>query len=515
MTNTKKNKKIDDNYEITIKEKRKAAKILATIKLAKTDFWYFCKAMDENFFTNNKKYLRDLADELTKFYNTKPDVLDTLIINMPPRTGKTYILELYEVWCKCKNTKSKSIIVCYNELLSLTFSKAVRNLISTQKINRYKIIPSDIFRNVNIKKGSASQRMWSMEDATQVSFLATSPGGTVTGMAAGGKGGNIIIDDLVKNAYEAYNERILEDHWNYFTMTLASRREAGSKLIICFTRWSPIDLVGRYEDWAQKNNKKYKKIIYKMENEDGSPLDESIMTKKEMQERKKLIGDLIWNGNYQQEPSLNNDYLYTQLRAYARNEQEAEENNLTAILPPPNSRNAIYAVCDTADSGNDYTCAIAFTVFFNKIYILDVLYTQEKMEIVEEKMARFLHKNEVRHCTIEANAGGKGFARNVDRILKQDLNNNFTEIETFTQTKNKEARIFSNASDVQRLIYFPFDYFLKLDDVGNYIVNSDKQKRDFIEHIQKFVSVKDSDHDDAEDALTLVVEFAIKNGLVN
>ena len=507
--------KNDDNYHIDkIKEQRKALKILATIELAKKDFWYFCRAMDEKFFANDKDYLKDLANNLTLFHKTRPEECDTLIINMPPRAGKTYILELYEVWCKCKNPNSKSIIVCYNEQLSLIFSKAVRNLIDTQKLNRYKIIPNDVFPNVNIKRGSSSQRLWSLETSSQINFLATSPGGTVTGMAAGGRGGNIIIDDLVKSAYEAFNERILEEHWSYFTQTLASRREKGSKLIICFTRWSPDDLVGRYEKWAKEHNKTYKKIVYKMEQPDGSPLDESIMTKNEMEERKNLIGEIIWKANYQQEPESIENKLYTELRAYVENEeQQKDHNQVQTIKPPTNQMGAIYSVCDTADSGSDYTCAIAFTVYMGKIFILDVIYSQEKMEVSEVRLAKFLHKNQVRHCVIEANNGGNGFARNVNRILKDDLNNNFTEIETFTQTKNKAARIFSNASDVQRLVYFPFFWFLRIED-GIYIVCENKEYKEFIEHLQNFVSVEDSEHDDAEDALTMVIEFCIKNNLV-
>ena len=273
-------------------------------------------------------------------------------------------------------------------------------------------------------------------------------------------------------------------------------------------------MVGRYEKWAKEHNKTYKKIVYKMEQPDGSPLDESIMTKNEMEERKNLIGEIIWKANYQQEPESIENKLYTELRAYVENEeQQKDHNQVQTIKPPTNQMGAIYSVCDTADSGSDYTCAIAFTVYMGKIFILDVIYSQEKMEVSEVRLAKFLHKNQVRHCVIEANNGGNGFARNVNRILKDDLNNNFTEIETFTQTKNKAARIFSNASDVQRLVYFPFFWFLRIED-GIYIVCENKEYKEFIEHLQNFVSVEDSEHDDAEDALTMVIEFCIKNNLV-
>ena len=507
--------KLNDSYTIEEIEQRRALKILATMKLAKDNFWYFCKAIDPHFFKESKKYLKNLADELNDFYNKDTEELDTLIINMPPRSGKSYILQLYEVWCKCKNKRSKSIVVCYNESLSVNFSKSVRNFISTPKTSKYKLIPSDIFPNIEIKKGSSSVKMWSLSGSNEINFVATSPGGTVTGMAAGRKGGNIIIDDLIKSAYEAFNERILQEHWDYFTMTLFSRREKESKLIICFTRWSPNDIVGCYERWAKENNKKYKKIVYKMEQEDGSVLDESIMSVQEMNERKNIIGPLIWNANYQQEPQLIENQLYTDLRVYLNSEIEKEEYpNIQEIKPLNSEIDTVYCVCDPADSGSDYTCAIAFCVKNGKIYILDVIYTQEKMENTEILLAKFLNRNQVLHCVIENNNGGEGFARNVLRILREEIRNNYTEIETFHQTHNKAARIFANASDVQRLIYFPYCWFTRINDVGQYVICEDKEKKDYIDHLLSFVSVQDAEHDDAEDATTLIIEFCVKNQLV-
>lgn len=506
--------KLDDNYKLQLREKKKAAKILAMSYLARTNFWFFCKAMDSDFYCEDKEYLKDCANQLQHFHDCPTEELDTLILNMPPRSGKTYILELYEVWCKMSNPKSKSIIVCYNEQLSLIFSTAVRNLISTPKLNKYKLIPNDIFPNVYLKRGSAAKKMWSLEQSSQINFLATSPGGTVTGMAASDKGGNIIIDDLVKSAYEAFNERILEEHWEYFRMTLFSRREKGSKLIICFTRWSPNDLVGKYEKWAKDNNKKYKKIIYKMEQEDGSPLHTSIMTKEEMEERKIMVGELIWKANYQQEPESINNKLYTHLFAYVKDEKY-KNVECDYVAPKRQNIGKIYACVDVADKGTDMSTCVVFGIDHrnNKIIILDVLYTQEKLEEFQYTLAEFLHKNEVLHCVIEDNMGGSLFSSDVAKILRQGYKNHWTMIEPFTQTKNKSARIFSTAPALQRLCRFPYEMFTRYED-GMYIICQNKQWKEYIEHMQGFISVEDSEHDDAEDCTTLVVEFCIKNNLV-
>jgi hypothetical protein len=114
---------------------------------------------------------------------------------------------------------------------------------------------SDIFPNTKIKYGEASAKLWALEGQEEKSYLATSPTGTSTGLGAD----IVIIDDLIKNAEEAYNELTLEKHWSWFTNTILSRLEGNDwKVIIVMTRWSENDLAGRllqseYKDLVKTN----------------------------------------------------------------------------------------------------------------------------------------------------------------------------------------------------------------------------------------------------------------------
>ena len=82
--------------------------------------------------------------------------------------------------------------------------------------------------------------MWSLE-GQYFNYLGTGMGGTITGI-----GCNIgIIDDPIKNDKEAFNDRVLEDHWKFYTDTFLSRLESDSIQIINMTRWSKQDLCGR------------------------------------------------------------------------------------------------------------------------------------------------------------------------------------------------------------------------------------------------------------------------------
>lgn len=510
-----KNKEITKLHVEKLLEQKKTLKLLAKIKLARISFWEFCKAIDPKFFTEDKEYLKDLCDKLEYFLECPTTESDVFILSMPPRSGKTYVLILFEVYCKCKHPKSKSLIFCYNQILSMNFSKTVRGLIGTPKMSKYRIVVNDIFPNVKLKKGANEQGKWSLEGSSQVNFLATSPTGTYTGMAAAGKGGFLTIDDLIRDAYTALNERLLENQWETFRMSMMSRREKGSKMIICFTRWSPKDLIGRYEEYAKNVNKSnITRVIYKMEQEDGSPLHTSIMSKEEMEERKELVGELIWKANYQQEPESVGNKLYTNIQAYVRDEKE-KTSNCEYVAPKHNQFKKIYCIVDVADKGTDSSCAIAFAVDYmnNKIVILDVLYTSEKLALFQYTLPEFLHKNDVSKCIIEDNMGGSLFVSDVQKNMRNMYRNEYIEFETFTQRLSKDSRITKAAPSVERLCRFPYEMFTRYED-GKYYVCQNKQWKEFMDHILSFTNVEDMEHDDAEDTISMVVEFCTMNQLV-
>lgn len=139
----------------------------------------------------------------------------------------------------------------YNDTLSTMFSKNVRNTIQEVKADKNKIVFSDIFPGVNIKQGDGAMNLWSLEGGYN-NYLATSPGGTATGFGCS----LMIIDDLIKNAEEAYNANVLDKHWEWYSQTMLSRLEEGGKIIIIMTRWVSGDLAGRAIEHYKAEGKK-------------------------------------------------------------------------------------------------------------------------------------------------------------------------------------------------------------------------------------------------------------------
>ncbi len=397
-------------------------------ELARREFFYFCHLTAPSFYKPEREFLVRLCNEMQSFYESDEDAL---IINLPPRHGKSRTASMFVEWVLGRNQSEKIMTGSYNETLSTTFSKAVRNAIQEEKADTEKIIYSDIFPNVKIKQGDGAMNLWSLEGGYN-NYLATSPSGTATGFGAS----LLIIDDLIKNAEEAYNETVKEKHWEWFTNTMLSRLE-----------------------------------------EKGNMLCDEILSRSSYDLKIEAMGADIASANYQQEPIDLQGKLYTTLKTYDS-------------LPPITQ---IQSYCDTADTGADYLCNIIYGIYGKEVYVIDVYYTDEPMEITEGETARRLYENNVNLAKIESNNGGRSFARRVREILAEKYGSNFTTVKWFHQSNNKEARILSNSTWVMEHIYFPCDWHIRFPEYYKAMTTYQREGK--------------NKHDDAPDATTGIAEM--------
>lgn len=443
-------------------------KLEAKKELARREFFYFCNIMASDFYKEDREYLVKLCNEMQDFYYSSDDIL---LINMPPRHGKSRTASLFTEWVFGKNINAKVMTGSYNETLSTTFSKSVRNAIMEVKADKDKIVYSDIFPNTKIKRGDGAMSLWGLEGGYN-NYLATSPGGTATGFGCS----LMIVDDLIKNAEEANNEIALEKQWDWFANTMLSRLEEGGKIIIIMTRWASMDLAGRALEHFKGTKKKCRQILMKAVQDDGTMLCESVLSKESYEMKVSAMGEDIALANYQQEPIDAKHKLYTRFSTY-------EE------LPPYFEQ--ILSYTDTADDGEDKLCTIVGGVYKNEGYVLDVYYSEDPMEVTEKEVPNVLIRNNVDVAIVESNNGGKGFARNIRSEI--DKLKGRVIIKWFFQGKNKEARILTQSSWVMNKLHFPSDW-----------------KRRWPEYyldMNKYQRKGKNKHDDAPDATTGLAEI--------
>ena len=447
-------------------------KYYARIELSRRRFWEFCKFTSPDFYKEERAFLRDVSDTLQWFVEEAEEQI--LVMNLPPRFGKSRSATNFVKWLFGKYGKAIKVMTgSYNETLSSTFAKQVRDSIAEQKTEGVTVY-NDIFPNTKIKYGEAAAQKWALEGSSVANYLATSPTGTATGF-----GCNImIIDDVIKNAEEAYNANTLEKLRSWFTDTMLSRTETGFKIIVIMTRWSTEDLAG----FILSNYDNVVHVNYKAVQDDGSMLCPDILSKEDYELKTKNMNKDIVAANYQQEPIDIKGRLYSSFKTYTDIPRDEKGNPLFKYL---------LNYTDTADEGSDFLCSICYGMYNDAYYILDVLYTKDPMEITEPAAARMLTDNNIGCAIIESNNGGRGFARNVERECKA-LGNRHTNIKWFHQSKNKVARILSNSTSVMNNLYFPVNWMDKWPD--------------FARDIMKYQKEGKNAHDDAPDALTGVYE---------
>lgn len=443
------------------------------IRDARNNFFLYCKVKAPDFYKDNRTFLVKFCGELQTFLTDNEK--DILVVNMPPRHGKSRTIGNFVEWVLGNDQTQKIMTGSYNETLSTSFSKGVRNTIQEIKADADKIVFSDIFPGVSIKRGDGAMNMWSLENGYN-NYLATSPTGTATGFGAS----IMIIDDLIKSSLEANNADTLEKHWEWFTNTMLSRLEEGGKIIIVMTRWHSLDLAGRI---IEEYGDSVKVVQYKAVKEDGTMLCDEILSKESYEKKRKAMGVDIAEANYQQNPIDIKGRLYQSFKTYTE-------------LPKDNLGRPVYSAVknytDTADTGDDYLCSIDYVEYNQEAYVINVIYTKEGMEITEPAVAKMFYEDKVNDADIESNNGGRGFARNVENILKNQYGSNKTIIHPFFQSKNKKSRILSNSTWVMNHIYFPVNWMDRFPEYYTAMSRYQKEGKNA--------------HDDAPDATTGIAE---------
>lgn len=251
-------------------------------------FWYMYR---QNFIFRpfHLKIIRKLEDIAFGRASKK-----NLIINLPPRHGKSAICQMYCAWSYMLNPHSNCIYTSYSDDLTSSFSKDIRSIIESEAFKQ--------LTGIKLNKAKSGADYW----ATTLGggFRAASMGGSITGFGAGISGdefgGALIIDDPNK-ASSVKSQAELQNVVDYFNNTLKSRlnNQAKTPIILIMQRLGLEDLTGYLlenepDDWD----------IIKLQGlneETGEALWEEKYPAAELLKLKK-VNPFVYYGQYQQEP---------------------------------------------------------------------------------------------------------------------------------------------------------------------------------------------------------------------
>lgn len=437
------------------------------LELARVDFFEYCKLKYPKHYKDERTYLKDICNRVQAF--SEQDVKKFLIINMPPRHYKSFTAGNFVEWKLGRDQHRKTMTGSYNETLSTTFARKVRDTIA-EVPSKGVLTYRDIFPWTKMKYGQASVSKWSLEGSNQDNYLATSPGGTATGFGAD----DIVIDDIIKNDKEAYNELVLEGHSQWFDNTMMQRLEGDYwKVYLFMTRWAKGDLAGYIID---NYGDEVEVITHKAVQGDGSMLCDDVLSKRSYEIKTRNMNEDIVEAIYNQQPIDVKGRLYNEFATWV-------------TLP---KFDIIYALTDTADKGTDYLCTIVYGVHEGIVYILGIYFSDEDMAVTETEVAALLDQLDVQVADFESNNGGSGYARNIERILKESHGNIKCIITATHQSQNKEARILSSSAWVQNNVLF--------------MPNWSSLHKSFRKQLMAYQRKGKNAHDDAPDVLAGIYE---------
>jgi hypothetical protein len=239
---------------------------------------------------------------------------ENLMIFAPPQHGKSELVCVRRpAWALGLFPNRHFIETAYGDKLATQFSKAVRNTIESPSYQR--LFPSSLK-----SRGDTAWELKRDNDDQRPSFVAAGIMSAITGIGAT----DLLVDDPVKNAEEAYSKVYRDKVWdNYLTAAGTRMAEHGRKCLV-MTRWHEDDLAGRLLKRASEDKKSDQWIVISLAATNDEAKDSFIYNSRTGEKKfmhayaalwpesksrdfldvqKANLGSVFWEAMYMQRPS--------------------------------------------------------------------------------------------------------------------------------------------------------------------------------------------------------------------
>lgn len=432
-------------------------------------FWSFCLYYNPLFFYK-RIFLKSIANELqTLDHNYQNGKSYKLAISLPPRAGKSYIISLFSAWMLGRYPTESIMRNSCSDTLYNKLSYDTRDIIKS-------LLYRAVFNNILLQPDKQNVKGWNLTTSKQVGYFGAGVGGTVIGFGASMLA---ITDDLYKSLEEAMSDTINEKIWSWKQGTHDSRIEGNCCLIDIGTRWSETDVLGRLEASG-----KYDKVIrISALDENDETFCSDVHTTKYYRELRDDLDSTIWGAEYMQEPIEVKGTLFP----------KSDLNRFKLADIAGKRADGIIGSCDVADQGDDDLCAPFGKMFGDKIFITDIVFTKDAVEITEATLSQMIIDINCDRMRIESNNGGRIFSNNIKRIIGRHK----CDVQSRQTTANKATRILMKSGYIKKSFVFLNE--------TEYKPNSDYGR--FMKQLTSYKKEGGNKHDDAPDGVTILAEF--------
>ncbi len=472
---------IDENAVVLELARREEARRQDWRESIQKNLWSYLQYKAPGWYLDEKWYLKELAGILQKVTNRE---ILYLIIDMPPQIGKSRLVSDWIEWDLGNHPTGCFMRTSHTFTLAETFSMNIREFVKTPEYRK-------VFPGLFLSSHKKALEAWSLKTAKVYSYFCAGVGGSITGKGCDRAG---IVDDPVKDWEDALSKTMMDNKWDWYTSVFRSRLQPDIDVpeIVISTRWTRHDITGhliRVEGVVERGGKW---LVYEypaLDKNDKTISPYYMSTEKLLSKRRdyeKGEQRWIWEALYQQNPIEKKGLLFP--------ERKLQRFHLADIK----YLNEDYrvGVCDTADTGADSLCSVIGLVQGLKVYIIDFIHNPQEMEITEALVSNQIIEWHPPRFGIESNAGGRGFARNIRKLIE---NKAATKIVDYDTTSNKETRIIMGSSQIIKHFYFLVEE-----------EQNDHYRRAFRE-LTDYVMKKARQDDNTPDVLTRLTELVYRS----
>lgn len=354
---------------------------------------------------------------------------------------------------------------CCTAKLYEKFSYDTRGILLSDKYR-------EVFPEVVLAPDKQNVSGWNTTKALQVTYFGAGVGGTIIGFGA-----TLVAmsDDLFKSFDDAMSEKILDNTHSWYRGTHMSRMEVGCPQIDIGTRWSKRDVIGQNTEDGF-----YDEILtIPAMKEDGSSFCEAVHTTEEYQEIRTWAPKEIWMAEYMQSPIEASGTLFAKSELKRFKMSEFKADGVQSIL----------GYIDVADEGTDRLAFPIAHVFNRKVFITDVIFTDENTDVTVPRCAEAINRLKMDYVRIESNNQGTMFMKAIRNYVDP------SKVLKVTSKANKHSRILAAYGFIKEYFYFRDDY-----EKGS---EYDKFMNQLFEYVKSGTTTKD----DAPDSIAGMAKF--------
>lgn len=441
----------------------------------------------KRFYAPRKHYLAPMVEGYQKILDHK---LRLLTISMPKRAGKSTTSIMFALLLSGLYP-DKSILMegTGDGLVRSFYNGMLEYLVQPSLYHFYEIFP-----NSKLVQTNADSLILNLNDKSRFpTVMCRSIDARQVGLSEATS--LLALDDCVEGREEAKNRQRLDQKWEIISGDVMGRALENTPIVMTGTRYSLYDPIGRMQEHAKEHGWNWEAIEipaldlvtdesnYEWENHEGK----KFFTTEYFREQRELLSEEQWESEFQQQPFEGAGRLFP-----------ADSLNYYFELPIDTDPDAVIAVCDTAESGSDYTALAVLKVYGDDVFVDDLVYDNSPSDITKPQCARKIVDNNVTVAVFESNAAGGYFSRDVEQLVN-DLGGKCS-IRTKRTISNKQTRIEFASDGIIKNFYFK--------DPTKY--TRDSQYAEAMRELTTYVRTGKVPHDDFTDCMSLC-ENEIRN----